>query len=39
MTIDEIHAAIRQLPPRERLRLVERIVHDVIESFASIAQP
>jgi len=39
MTIDEIHATIRELPPRERLRLVERILHDVIESFPSDAEP
>lgn len=39
MTIDEILAAIRELPVRERLQLVERIVHDIVERFPSAAQP
>jgi len=39
MSIDELYAAIRSLTPQDRLRLVERVVHDVIESSAPEAQP
>ncbi len=40
MTIQEILAFVRSLPPRERLRVVERIMHEVAEadSPASPAQ-
>jgi len=39
MSIDELYAAISSLTPQDRLRLVERVVHDVIESSAPEAQP
>ncbi len=41
MTIQEILAFVRSLPPRERLRVVERIMHEVAEadSPASPASP
>jgi hypothetical protein len=31
MTADEILEHVRALPPRERLKLVERVVHEVAE--------
>jgi hypothetical protein len=31
MTADDIMEQIRALPERERLRLVERVVHEVVE--------
>jgi dihydroneopterin aldolase len=31
MNADQLYEAIRHLPPAERLRLVERVVHDVAE--------
>ena len=34
MTIHQIYEAIRSLPVPERLRLVERVVHDVAEAPA-----
>jgi hypothetical protein len=34
-TAEEILEQVRALPERERLRLVERIVHDVVEQSAS----
>lgn len=35
MSIDELYAAICDLPPQDRLRLVERVVHGVIEGGTS----
>lgn len=32
MTFQQIYEAISALPLRERLRLVERVVHDAVES-------
>lgn len=32
MTIHQIYEAIRSLPVPERLRLVERVVHDVVDT-------
>lgn len=34
MTVHQIYEAIRSLPVPERLRLVERVVHDVVEAPA-----
>jgi hypothetical protein len=34
MTVHQIYEAIRSLPVPERLRLVERVVHDVAEAPA-----
>ena len=39
MGIDELYAAICELPPQERLLLVERIVHDMVESSRADVQP
>ena len=41
MTIQEILAFVRALPPRERLHVVERIMHEVAEAegAASPVQP
>jgi len=39
MSIDELYAAIRNLTPQDRRRLVERVVHDFFESSASETQP
>jgi hypothetical protein len=41
VTIQEILAFVRALPPQERLRVVERIVHEVAEAenAASPAPP
>lgn len=33
---DELLAAIRSLPPQERLRLVEQVIHDVAEAQPSV---
>ncbi len=35
MTADDILEHIRALPERERLRLVERLVHEVVEQRSS----
>ena len=35
MTADDIMEQVRALPERERLRLVERIVHEVVEQRPS----
>jgi hypothetical protein len=35
MTADDILEHIRALPERERLRLVERVVHEVVEQKSS----
>lgn len=32
LTADEILEHVRALPPRERLKLVERVVHEVVEA-------
>jgi hypothetical protein len=37
MTADEVFEQIRALPERERLRLVVRIVHEVVEEWPSVA--
>ena len=34
MTVNQIYDAIRSLPVPDRLRLVERVVHDVVETPA-----
>jgi hypothetical protein len=40
MTADDIMEQVRALPERERLRLVERIVHEVVEQKpAAAAKP
>ena len=35
MTVHQIYEAIRSLPVPERLKLVERVVHDVVETPAA----
>ena len=37
-TAEEIYPLVTQLPPRERLRLVEKITHDLL-TVAAPAQP
>jgi hypothetical protein len=38
MTVNQLYEAIRSLPVDERLRLVERVVHDVAEVSGGSAQ-
>ncbi|MBK7585045.1 MAG: hypothetical protein IPI67_33250 [Myxococcales bacterium] len=37
--IEQLYEAIRQLTPTDRLRLVERVVHDVAEASAARCEP
>jgi hypothetical protein len=39
LNVEELYEAIRHLTPSERLRLVERVVHDVAESDGVHAEP
>lgn len=39
MDIEEIYEAIRHLTPTERLRLVERVVHDVAQGEPARPDP
>jgi hypothetical protein len=39
LTPDEILAELRALPPAERLRVVERVVHEVAEEVTPEAPP
>jgi hypothetical protein len=38
MTFQQIYEAISSLPLQERLRLVERVVHDAVEPAKSISE-
>ncbi len=38
MTFQQIYEAISELPLRERLRLVERVVHDAVEPAKSTSK-
>jgi hypothetical protein len=37
VTAEEILELVRQLPPRERLKVVERVVHEVVEADTKAA--
>jgi hypothetical protein len=39
MNVEQLYEAIRHLTPTDRLRLVERVVHDVAEGGVGQAEP
>jgi hypothetical protein len=39
MNVEQLYEAILRLTPTDRLRLVERVVHDVVESKSGGAEP